>query len=245
VVELVAGITRSQIMATLGIVLATIPAALALGLAWAWLTGAPLLSPATAEHSLHGLHPLRSWSLPFAALTGVFLWLSSLAAGWAANWSAFRRLPEALAGHRRLLRWVGPARAGVLARLVEVHLSGVIGYLVLGFLLGFMPVLFVFMGLPVEVRHVTLSASSLALCLAMELGAGPVPWGALAWGLTGIAGIGVLNFSVAFVLALNTALDARGIDLAGRAGLRRRLWRAFKAEPLRFLAPPPATEPGR
>ena len=244
-VELVAGITRSQVMATLGNVLVTIPAAMLLALAWSWLTGAPALSEATAAHSLHSLHPLRSWTLPFAALTGGFLWLSSLAAGWASNWSTYRRLPEAMALHPRVRRWLGPAGAERLAVLLDQHLGGVAGYVVLGFLLGFMPVVFTFMGLHLEVRHVTLSAAGIGLCLARCAATGVWPWGDLAWALAGIAGIGVFNFSVSFDLALRTARRARGLDPAGLGRLRRRITRAFRQQPWRFLGPPallPAVE---
>lgn len=238
-VDLVAGITRSQCMATVGNVLWTIPAALLLSLAWGWATGAPLLARAVAAHSLADLHPLRSWTLPFAALTGVFLWLSSLAAGWGANWSAYRRLPQALAGNRRMITWLGAERAAWVGRQVERHLGGVCGYTALGFLLGFLPVLCAFMGLHLEVRHVTLSAASLALCAAQSFaGGGAVPWGALAWGLAGIAGIGLLNFGVSFFLALRTAIDARDLDRQRRSGLRRKLWAAFRADPWRFIGPP-------
>ena len=67
---------------------------------------------------------------------------------------------------------------------------------------------------------------------------GPMPWADLAWGLAGIAGIGVCNFGVSFALALRTAIDARALDREGRAGLRRLLWVAFREDPLRFLGPP-------
>jgi site-specific recombinase len=237
-VDLVAGIARSQAMATLGNVLWTIPVAVLLSLGWAWATGRPLLDAAAAEHGLRGLHPLRSWTLPFAALTGVFLWLSSLAAGWAANWSAFRRLPQALAGHRRLVFWLGEGPAAHLGRLVQRHLGGVCGYLALGFLLGFVPVLLALAGLPVEVRHVTLSAASLALCAARELPGGRIPWAGAAWGLAGVACIGALNFGVSFLMALRTAMGARGLDRRGRDALRKLLWRAFRDHPWRFLGPP-------
>ena len=238
-VDLVAGIVRSQVMATVGNVLWTIPAAMVLSLVWGLLTGHPLLGPEPSAHSLAGLHPLRSWTLPFAALTGVCLWLASLAAGWADNWSAFRRLPEALASHRRLCYWLGPAWAGAIGRLVERHLGGVCNCIALGFLLGFMPVACTFMGLPLEVRHVTIAAASLALCAAQGLASSaPLPWAGLAWGLAGIAGIGLLNFGVAFTLALRTAIGARGVDRAGRAGLRRLLWTAFRENPWRFIGPP-------
>ncbi len=54
----------------------------------------------------------------------------------------------------------GAARIG---RFIDHNLGGAIGYIALGFLLGFMPVVFRFMGLPIEVRHVTLNAAGLAI----------------------------------------------------------------------------------
>ncbi len=231
------GITRSQVAATLGNVLATIPATLMLDLAWRTLSGHTVLTAAMAAHSLNDLHPIHSWALPFAALTGVLLWLSSLAAGWAGNWSAYRRFPEALAAHPGIRRWLGPDRAARLAPLVEHHFSGIIGYLVLGLLLGLLPLLLTFMGLPMEVRHVTLSAASLALCILPFQPGGAIPWADLAWGLAGIGLIGMMNFGVSFGLALFTAERARGLDSSARKNLGRTLRAALVERPMRFIFP--------
>ncbi|BDU73896.1 hypothetical protein [Mesoterricola silvestris] len=228
---LVAGITRSQAMATAGNVLVTIPVTAVLALAWMRVLGRPFVDPATAAHSLHGLHPFLSWTIPFAILTGVLLWMSSLAAGWAANWSAYRRLPEAVAGHRRLRNWLGPAGAEALGRGVGRHFSGVVGYVALGMLLGFLPVAFAFAGLRVEVRHVTLNAASLALCAVQDA----PRWTDIAWGLASIVLIGICNFGVSFHLALRTAMKARGVT-----GFRELSWlgREFLKSPWTFLGPP-------
>ncbi len=238
---LVAGIARSQVVAVLGNVLWTVPASLALALGWELFTGGPMVSAATARHTLEGMHPFASWTIPYAAGTGVFLWASSLAGGWAANWSRFRRLPGALARHRRLGYWLGPERAAALGRLVERHLGGVCGYVALGFLLGFTPVLCQFMGIPLEVRHVTLAAASVAIGAGHYLtSADPLPVTDLAWALAGVGAVAVFNLGISFLLALRTAIDARGLDRPGREGLHRQLWRAFLAHPWRFLGPPPA-----
>jgi len=114
---------------------------------------------------------------------------------------------------------------------VEHHFSGVAGYVVLGLLLGFLPVAFAFAGLPVEVRHVTLNAASLALCAVQD-----VPrWGDIAWGLVSIVIIGVCNFGVSFHLALKTAMRARGVT-----GFHELSWlgREFLKDPWTFLGPP-------
>ena len=48
-----------------------------------------------------------------------------------------------------------------LAQVAQHHLSGVAGYVSLGLMLGLLPFVSVFAGVPVEVRHVTLASASL------------------------------------------------------------------------------------
>ena len=241
-IDLVAAITRTQVIATLGNVCAAIPAALLVAGLWIWATGRGPFGPETALHNLHGCDPFHGWTLAFAAVTGVLLWLSSLVSGWATNWSAYRRLPEALAHSHRIQALIGEHRAMALGRFVHRHISGFVGYLALGFLLVFVPMAFAFTGIHLEVRHVTLQAASLALAAGSLWPVGPLPWGDLAWGLLGLVLIGALNFAVSFTLALWTALRAR--DLNGLN--RRRLWwgllRAFNRQPGRFLRPPQASD---
>lgn len=239
-IELVAAITRTQVIATVGNVFAAIPTALLVSALWIWLTGHGPFGPDTALHSLHGNHPFHGWTLLFAAATGALLWMSSLAAGWAANWSAYRRLPEALAQSRRIRALFGTDGAKSLGGFVHRHISGFVGYLALGVLLVFVPMAFAFAGIHLEVRHVTLQAAALALAAASLWAQGTLPWADVLWGLLSIAVIGTLNFTVSFALALWTALRAR--DLSGRN--RRRLWwgilKAFNRQPGRFLLPPKA-----
>jgi site-specific recombinase len=241
-IELVAAITRTQVIATLGNVFAAIPTALIISALWIWRSGHGPFGPETALHSLHGNHPILGWTLVFAAVTGVLLWLSSLAAGWAANWSAYRRLPEALAQSHRIRALLGHRRAEALGRFIHRHISGFIGYLALGGLLIFVPMAFAFAGIHLEVRHVTLQAAALGLASASLWAQGTLAWTDVLWGLLGIALIGTVNFTVSFALALWSALRAR--DLSGQS--RRRLWwgllKAFNRQPGRFLLAPKATD---
>ncbi len=239
-IELVAAITRTQAMTTLGNVLSTMPTAVGICLIWRWITGHAPLAPLTAVHNLAANDPRHAGTLVFAAVTGVLLWLSSLAAGWTANWSAYRGLPEALARSHRLKAWFGDAAAAAVGRFTRRQLPGIVGYTALGFLLAFVPLVAAFAGIHLEVRHVTLQAAALALAAASLFIQGAHPWSALAWGLLGIGLIGILNFTVSFALALWTAIRAR--DLDGRAS--RRLWieilKAFNRKPGRFLGLPPS-----
>jgi site-specific recombinase len=240
-IELVAAITRTQFIATIGNVAAAIPTALMISALWIWLSGHGPLGPETALHSLHANHPLHPSTLIFAAATGVLLWLSSLASGWAANWSAYRRLPEALAQSHRVRALFGIERAASLGRFVERHISGFLGYVALGGLLVFVPVAFTFAGIHLEVRHVTLQAASLALASASLWVHGSLPWMQVLWGLLGIAIIGTLNFTVSFALALWTAFRARDFNYRVGYSLFWGLLRTLNRQPGRFLLPPKTT----
>jgi site-specific recombinase len=242
-VELVAGITRSQVIASIGNVAVTLPVSLAL-VAVSWMVaGTPLLSEETALHTVHGLHAVLSFTAPFAALTGVFLWISSLCAGWAANWAAYRGLAEAVARHGGLRRAVGAGRAAGIGRFIDHNLGGIVGYVALGFLLGFMPVVFKFMGLPIEVRHVTLNAATLALGAGSLYGSPAFHWSDVLWGLGGIVVMGACNFGVSFALALRTAMRARDLGRRERGRLWSAIRMAFRERPSRFLWRPTATPP--
>ncbi|HJV91758.1 MAG TPA: hypothetical protein VJ623_15705 [Holophagaceae bacterium] len=239
-VDLVAAIARTQTIAALGNVLVAIPLSLAFAWGWGLLAGHPLLSAEASRHGLQEMHLWRSWTLPFAALTGVFLWFSSLTAGWAANWSAFRQLPEAVATSPRLRRALGVARARTLGDFLGRHFDGLFGYTVLGFLLGFVPVLMSkFAGIGLGVRHITLQSAAWALDLASLLQAGEAPSHDALWSLAAIPFIGLLNFGVSFALALRTATRARGLGSRERKALWAALGQAFVRNPWRFIGPPP------
>ena len=113
------------------------------------------------------------WSAaPFyAAFTGVLLWISAVIAGWFENWATFRRLPEAVARSPRIVSLLGPERAVRAARVIEDNVAALGGNVSLGILLGMEPVIATFFGLPLEVRHVTLSTGQLALA-SWSYGAG-------------------------------------------------------------------------
>jgi site-specific recombinase len=232
-VTLIARICRSQLAAAIGNIVLVIPAALAFDTLYRARTGHPFLDPEHAEHSLHSLDPFHSGTLFFAALTGLLLWLSSLGAGWLENWITYRRLPDAIAEHR-WGRVFGRGTMRWLSRKLKHGVSGIGGNVALGFLLGMLPVVGKFLGLPLEVRHVTLSTGSLTLALSSLGGEGLQHALAPAFG---ILCIGTLNFGVSFVLALMVALRARAVEHGGA----RLLWsvvRRFFTTPGAFFFPP-------
>lgn len=207
-VERVAAITRTQVIVTLGNVLGAVSLAGIIDLLIQWSTGRSFLNQAAALHGVESMHLLGSWTIPFAALTGCFLWISSLFAGWTANWMVLNRLPEAIARSQRIRRWLGEEGAVKMAGLVHYHFSGAAGYACLGLLLGLLPFVSVFAGMPVEVRHITLASASLAYAVRSLIWSGGLSWGEVVWAALGLLAAGLLNFGVSFSLGLWLALRA-------------------------------------
>jgi site-specific recombinase len=234
-VELVAAIARTQAVVTVGNLLGAIPAAALIDLYIRWRTGHSFLAHAAALHGVESMSLVRSMTVPFAALTGCFLWLSSLAAGWTANWMMLNRLPQAIAQSRRLRGAFGVRGAKHLAHGVQHHLSGIAGYVCLGILLGLVPFVSVFAGIPIEVRHITLAGASLAYDFSSLAWSREVPWVEAVWALLGLAATGLLNFSVSFALGLWLAVRARNLDTGGRRKLIGALWNEMRLHPTRFL----------
>lgn len=234
-VNLVAAITRTQMIVTVGNLLGAIPVAVGIDLCIRLVQGRPFLTYDAGLHGVESMHLFRSFTILFAALTGCFLWCSSLVAGWTANWMVLNRLPAAIAQSRRVQRVLGGERAARAAKLVEHHFSGVVGYLSLGLMLGLLPFVGVFAGIPLEVRHVTLASASLAYDVSSLACQGKIPWPDLGWAALGLAATGVLNFAVSFALGLWLALRARNLGPKGRRRLVVALWREFRRHPSRFL----------
>ncbi|WP_224244563.1 site-specific recombinase [Hyalangium gracile] len=239
-VELIPRITRSQLAAALGNLSCVMPAAVGLALAWQHLTGQPFLTVEKARGIVESFHPWRSGTLLWAAFTGGLLWASSLAAGWLENFLVYRRIPEALAHHRGVRRMLGEARAQRLAEAVLRHSAGIGGGVTLGVLLAIAPGIGRFFGLPLAVRHVTLSFGALAFA-GCALGPEAVTQPDFLAALLGVLAIGALNLAVSFALALAVALRARDVPLKDGLLLARALAVRFLRQPRAFLLPPPET----
>jgi site-specific recombinase len=232
-VVMIARTCRSQLAAAIGNVGLAIPSAIGFDLLWQQRTGEHFLDQASALAVVQSFHPTESGTVFYAALTGVVLWLSSVGAGWLENWATYRRLPEAIADHR-IQRVVGGRTTRWLARAFARNVSGFGGNVTLGFLLGMTPVAGKFFGLPLDVRHVTLSTCGLALAGCALPGTSDIGFEAA---MLGIALIGMLNFGVSFMLALLVALRARDVGWRERVRLARAVLSHLVRRPLDFVFP--------
>jgi site-specific recombinase len=235
-VDEVAHLIRSQAAGILGNLSVVAPVVLGVQLAANAAFGRPLVGAADAEHVLDSLTLLGGTPF-YAAFTGVLLFTSSIIAGWVENWFVWHRLDSAIAWNPRIVARLGRHRAQRWAEYWRHNISGFTSNISLGLMLGIVPAVAAFFGLPIEVRHVTLSTGQLAAAagaLGLDILHDPAFW----WCIAGIAVTAVLNLSVSFLLAFKVALRSRGIRLRDRSriyqAIRSRLWR----RPMSFIAPP-------
>ncbi len=233
--EEIASILRSQAAAVFGNLVTVVPTMLVIAAGWLLIADVPAMQPEKAVAAIESLSLLGPTPL-YAAFTGILLWLSSLAAGFADNWFALRKLCDALAHQRRLVHVFGPVRAERFARWMEARFAHIAGILSLALLMGMSPVLLQFFGMPLDVRHITLAAGTLtaaASSLGWEVLLTPAFW--LAAG--GILLTGVFNVGVGFACSLGLALRARGIPLRMRRIVAWAVLRRLASAPWKYLFP--------
>lgn len=229
-------VVRSQALAVIGNVLAVIPGVFVLCGLYAVIVGQAFLHHDKAEKVVASFSLLGPTPF-YAAWTGVLLFSSSLFAGWFYHWVLFRRLPQALARSRFMTRWLGADRARKFSLFFKKNSAGFAANVSLGFLLGLSPVLAEFLGLPLDVRHVTLSTGSLtaaAMSLGSPLFSEPRFW----FAVVGIASMAVLNLTVAFLLALAVAMRAKRVPLRQSLALVRTMLLHVARRPGLLFWPP-------
>lgn len=238
-VDEAAHLFRSQIAAILGNLLAVVPVVLLIcwGLdQWGRL---PMANESDARYVLSSVSLLGPTAM-FAAFTGVLLFASSIIAGWVENAFVFHQLDSALRYHPRLRRWLGVRGADRMGLYLHTHISGLAANISLGLMLGLVPVIAMFFGLHLDVRHVTLTAGQMAAA-AFTLGLPALNTPAFAWALAGLLVIGPLNLGVSFYLAFRVALASQSVSNNNRHRIRQAIARRIRTQPLSFLKPPAST----
>lgn len=242
-VDEVARASRTQLAALVGNVAMVVPVALVIELGLRSLSGSPVLDEKTAEYVIRVHHPLWSVTVFSAAMTGVWLWASSLIAGATENWFALKELPGAIASHRGLRRWIGAERALKVSRAVTNNIAAFGGNVGFGLLLGFMPLLFNLIGVPLQVRHITFVAGQLTYAAAF-LGLDGLTRPDFLWALAAVPLTGFLNFTVSFALAIVVALRARGLGVAAQWDVATHVARRFVTRPAQFFIAPRVSTTG-
>ena len=233
--EFIRRITRSQLASAVGNLLAVCLGCIGLAKLWTLVFERPYLASHNAMYVYRSLDFLGSGTMIYAALTGVILWVSALAGGWFENFATFNRIPEAIAEHP-IGRKVGRERMKRLASTVQSNLSGWTTSIVLGYLFGFVPDLGKFFGIPIDIRHVTLTTGTLALAAA-SFGKDWFYRGWFIYTAVGVAFTFALNLGVSFSIAATVAMKAYGVPRHDQLELIRHVAASFLRSPGSFIIP--------
>ncbi len=234
--EFAADISRTQLAAAFSNVIAVCTGAVLFENVWAHLFKTHYLPAGSAQHVYETLHPFTSGTALFAAFTGVLLWMAAVIGGWFENFSVYHRIPDAISQHPLGTR-MGARTMRRAADWLERNAASWSTSIVLGYLLGFAPVVARFFGIPMDVRHVTLSTGTLALAAA-RFGTSSFEHGWLYYAIAGIALTFVLNLGVSFSIASVVALRAYDVPHQEQGQILRFLIREVLASPLSFIFPP-------
>jgi site-specific recombinase len=234
--DFVSRITCTQLAAAVGNVLAVSVGAALFERLWVAIFGHSYLAVESATYVYQTLHPFQSHTALYAVITGAILWMAALAGGWCENFATFYRLRDVVAQHPLGSR-VGSRWMEKLAQILERNLGGWSTSVALGYLLGFTPVLGHFFGVPLDVRHVTLSSGTLALAAA-RFGLQSLGRSWFYYALEGLGLVFVLNLGVSFTIAGVVALRAYDVSLREQVSILRFLCREAIKSPLRFVWPP-------
>lgn len=235
ITDYAARISRTQLAAAFGNVIAVCLGAIAFEQLWHRMFQHAYLPQQTAVHVYETLHPFTSGTSIDAAITGVILWLAAVIGGWCENFAVYNRLPAAIAQHPFGLK-IGVRRMQRLAVWFENNIAAWSTSIVLGYMMGFFPEVANFFGLPLDIRHVTLNTGMLALAAARY---GVSSFGHH-WFYYAVSGIGItfiLNLSVSFAIASITALRAYNVRHEERVKILKYVLRQFLHNPLRFVLP--------
>lgn len=170
-----------------------------------------------------------------ACIAGVFLFLSGIIAGNVASVNNFTNFYYRLSEHPILKSVFGKEKMLKLSNWMRKKWPGIVSNIWFGFFMGSAGVVGTFLGLPIDIRHITFASGNFAYGL---FGAHfNVPLDLIIWCIAGIGLIGFGNFIVSFSLSLGIALRSREIPLSELKNLTKSVWVQFKKQPMAFFLP--------
>lgn len=232
--EFFARVWRSQFIAFVGNVLVAFPVSW-LGI---WLIDLAFhynIALTKWDVLINDLSPIHSLAIFHAAIAGVFLFLSGIIAGSVANRDKFRHMYYRIAEHPLLKRSFGRTKAQKIAKVYEGKWAGVVSNFWFGVFMGSTASIGAFLGLNLDIRHITFASGNLALAL---YGANyNIATDRIIWGCVGIIVIGLVNFLVSFALSMSLAFRSRNIPFSELWPISRAVWQHFKRKPGSFFFP--------
>ena len=232
--NLVAKLSRTQFIAFVGNVLWSFPVALAIIYGMDWFRDENF-AVAKADKLLKDLNPIESKAILHACIAGFFLFISGIISGNISNSSIFNQVPERISQSPFLNQVIGAKNSKKLSDFYTKHWAGIISNFWFGIFLGVIAPLGVFLGLDLDIRHITFSAGNFALAL---YGKGfDIDTYTFVISLVTIFLIGAFNFIVSFGLSMLLAFRSRKVNFGELTIIYKTILKYFIKNPLRFFIP--------
>ena len=232
--NLVAKLSRTQFIAFVGNVLWSFPVALAIIYGMDWFLEKNF-AVAKADKLLKDLNPIESKAILHACIAGFFLFISGIISGNISNSSIFNQVPERISQSPFLNQVIGAKNSKKLSDFYTKHWAGIISNFWFGIFLGIIAPLGVFLGLDLDIRHITFSAGNFALAL---YGKGfDIDTYTFVISLVTIFLIGAFNFIVSFGLSMLLAFRSRKVNFGELTIIYKSILKYFIKNPLRFFIP--------
>ena len=232
--NLVAKLSRTQFIAFVGNVLWSFPVALAIIYGMDWFRDENFAA-AKADKLLKDLNPIESKAILHACIAGFFLFISGIISGNISNSSIFNQVPERISQSPFLNQVIGAKNSKKLSDFYTKHWAGIISNFWFGIFLGVIAPLGVFLGLDLDIRHITFSAGNFALAL---YGKGfDIDTYTFVISLVTIFLIGAFNFIVSFGLSMLLAFRSRKVNFGELTIIYKTILKYFIKNPLRFFIP--------
>jgi site-specific recombinase len=232
--QLFSRLFRSQFIAFVGNLIIVFPVSLGIVLLADYLFTFNLAENRSVV-LLNDLSPIHSLALFHAAIAGVFLFLSGIISGAVSNRHKHNKIYYRIAEHPLLKLSFGKEKTQRIANWFEHKWAGVSSNIWFGVFMGSTSIIGAFLGLNLDIRHITFAGGNMALGL---YGAHFIvePF-VLFWGIIGIGLIGFMNFIVSFLLSLGVAFRSRDIPSTEVRFLFKSVWTYFKKRPFSFFIP--------
>lgn len=188
------------------------------------------------QHLLTDLDPITSPAILHASIAGIFLFLSGIIAGNIANKDKFNSVYYRIQEHPLLKKMMGKERTTRFANWYKEKWAGIMSNFWFGVFMGSTGSIGLFLGLDLDIRHITFASGNIALGLFGSDYKATTDM--LIWASIGMIIIGFFNFIVSFTLSFSLALKARQIEYSEIKDMFRAIWALFKINPKQFFFPP-------
>lgn len=232
--HLVSKLFRSQFIAFVGNVLLSFPIALLIiyGLDVFFSQN---LAIERSDKLLKDLDPFKSKAILHACIAGFYLFISGIISGNIGNNSVFYQIPERIAKSISISRLFGKNFAKGLSKYYAKNWPGIVSNFWFGVFLGATAPVGLFLGLDLDIRHITFAAGNLALGLYGK--DFTIDSYTFFISVVTVFLIGFFNFLVSFSLSMFLAFRSRKLNFGQVGELYKGIFRYFLKHPLKFFFP--------